>query len=89
MARPNRHRRFSDWITKHNIHIFDRNLGVISMALSLPLIYLIYRLTRDRFSYDGEFALLFITMLLMTAALSQLIGVWISKKPPGSNWRNY
>lgn len=89
MTKPTKRKPFIDWITKHNIHIFDIQLVRISGIVTVPLVYLIFRLTQSKFSPKVEYLILFVALILLNIALTQLAGTWIGKKPSGSNWRNY
>jgi len=81
--------RTNDWVTKHNIYIIDKQLNRVGGILSLPIAWLIYKHINGKFSAVREYIIMISIILALSMVFAQLIGMWVSKKPPSSNWRNY
>jgi hypothetical protein len=80
---------FSDWITKHNIHIFDVRLSKVSLLMTIPILYVVHRVIEHIVARKTELTILIVLAVVISTVLTQVIGMWINKKPPGSYWRNY
>jgi hypothetical protein len=76
---------FSDWITKHNIHVFDFQLTSTGLLVSIPILYIVNRLTENMVTRKTELVILFVSAMVISAVFAQLIGIWKGKKPSGPN----
>ena len=72
--------RNNNWITKHNIHIFDNRWSKLSVALCIPLLYLEDRYLRPELSKTAFMVILIVSTLLASAIFAQIIGSWWHKR---------
>lgn len=68
------------FIEKHQLHIYDRRFTSIGLVVSLPLMWLERRYVAAKVSHTTLWIIFFVTVVLVTDVVAQLVGSWWYKR---------